>query len=172
MKKIQNKLFVFVLFCILCAGCSEDIPNPENPLPPKPDEETPVVVSKNKLPKLHVDGRFLKNESGENITLHGFAQTYSPFFNQNAWSNYSVSGCLTYNKRMIDRIMGAGWKMNFVRMHMDPYWSDDPTQASVRYEGHERFSQERFKKYLDEVFVPMAEHAISKGLYVVLRPRA
>lgn len=170
MKKIQNKLFVFVLFCILCAGCSEDIPNPENPSPPKPDEETPVVVSKNKLPKLHVDGRFLKNESGENITLHGFAQTYSPFFNQNAWNNYSVSGCLTYNKRMIDRIMGAGWKMNFVRMHMDPYWSDDPTQASVRYEGHERFSQERFKKYLDEVFVPMAEHAISKGLYVVLRP--
>ena len=70
MKKIQNKLFVFVLFCILCAGCSEDIPNPENPSPPKPDEETPVVVSKNKLPKLHVDGRFLKNESGENITLH------------------------------------------------------------------------------------------------------
>jgi hypothetical protein len=28
----------------------------------------------------------------------------------------------------------------------------------------------RFKKYLDEVFIPMAEYAISKGMYVVLRP--
>jgi hypothetical protein len=53
---------------------------------------------------------------------------------------------------------------------MDPYWSDDPSQQSVRYEGHERFSETRFRKYLDEVFVPMAEYAISKGLFVVMRP--
>lgn len=67
-----------------------------------------------------------------------------------------VSGCLSYNKKLIDQILSAGWRMNFVRMHMDPYWSDDPDKPSVRYEGHERFSEARLKKYLDEVFVPMA----------------
>lgn len=53
---------------------------------------------------------------------------------------------------------------------MDPYWSDDPAKPSVRYEGHERFSITRFKKYLDEVFIPMAAYANEKGLYVVFRP--
>lgn len=71
---------------------------------------------------------------------------------------------------MVDGIVAAGWKFNFVRMHLDPYWSDDPSMQSVRYEGHERFSETRFRKYLEELFVPMAEYFISKGMYVVMRP--
>lgn len=158
---------ILAIFGLIFTNCSEEpITETEQPLP-KP----PVVIEpESRLPKLFIEGRHLKNENGEIINLHGFAQTYSPFFNQNAWNNYDVSACLSYNKRMIDEIIAAGWKMNFVRMHMDPYWSDDPTKESVRYEGHERFSQARFEKYLDEVFIPMAEYAISKGMYVVLRP--
>jgi hypothetical protein len=157
-------------------SCSESpLPEiPDKPVPEVEEEEVvepPIVdIDESKLPKLNVVGRYLKNETGEIINLHGFAQTYSPFFNQNAWNNYDVYGCLSYNKRLIKEIMDAGWKMNFVRMHLDPYWSDDTSKPSVRYEGHERFSKDRFKKYLDEVFVPMAEYAISKGLYVVFRP--
>lgn len=135
--------------------------------------EPPAIdTAKPKLPKLHVAGRYLKNEKGEIINLHGFAQTYSPWFNEKGskWNNYDIAGCLRYNKSIIDGIMAAGWKMNFVRMHMDPYWSDDPNKNAVRYEGHEIFSQARFEKYLDEVFLPMAEYAISKGMYVVFRP--
>lgn len=63
---------------------------------------------------------------------------------------------------MVDKILAAGWKFNFVRLHMDPYWSDDTTLPYVRYEGHERFSETRFKKYLKELFVPIAEYFISK----------
>ena len=157
-------------------SCSESpLPEiPDKPVPEVEEEEVvepPIVdIDESKLPKLNVVGRYLKNETGEIINLHGFAQTYSPHFNQNAWNNYDVYGCLSYNKRLIKEIMDAGWKMNFVRMHLDPYWSDDTSKPSVRYEGHERFSKDRFKKYLDEVFVPMAEYAISKGLYVVFRP--
>lgn len=81
-----------------------------------------------------------------------------------------MQGCLNYNKSMVDGILAAGWKFNFVRMHLDPYWSDDPAMQSVRYEGHERFSEFRFRKYLDELFVPMAEYFMSKGMYVVMRP--
>ncbi|MBE6276628.1 MAG: hypothetical protein E7096_09880, partial [Bacteroides sp.] len=121
---------------------------------------------------LNVVGRYLKDAQGNIVNLHGFGQTYSPYFNEEGtkWNNYDVDGCLKYNQGIIDKVLAAGWCMDFVRLHMDPYWSDDPTQESVRYEGHERFSVDRFKLYLDEVFVPMAEYAVSKGLYVVMRP--
>lgn len=142
---------------------SEEVPE----IPKKTDAEEPDVSG---LPRLRVVGRYLKNERGESVNLHGFAQTYSPFFNQNSWNNYDVSGCLRYNQGLIDKMLDKGWRMNFIRLHMDPYWSDDPTQESVRYEGHERFSPVRFEKYLSEVFIPMAEYAIRKGLYVVMRP--
>lgn len=172
--KMKYFLTIFILNSLFLISCSET-PLPEiseKPITDKEEVTEPPVVDKteSKLPKLYVEGRFLKNETGEIINLHGFAQTYSPYFNQNAWNNYDVYGCLSYNKRLIKEIMDAGWKMNFVRMHLDPHWSDDKSKPYVRYEGHERFSKDRFKKYLDEVFVPMAEYAISKGLYVVFRP--
>ncbi len=151
------------LFCLVSAGCSEKVKYaPVNP----PGIETPELPPM----ELNVEGRFLKDSDGNIVNLHGFGQTYSPYFNNGAWNNYDVSACLTYNKGMIDAVLAAGWKMDFIRMHMDPYWSDDPDKESVRYEGHERFSETRFRKYLDEVFVPMAEYIISKGMYVVMRP--
>lgn len=165
-------LFILFTLCSLLLSSCTDTPLPET----DEQDESPITDSPGTtdpdtgLPELHVAGRYLKNDAGQVINLHGFAQTYSPFFNQNAWDNYDVAGCLRYNQMLIDRILAAGWKMNFVRMHMDPYWSDDPAKPSVRYEGHERFSATRFKKYLDEVFIPMAEYANDKGLYVVFRP--
>jgi len=123
------------------------------------------------MPKLRVEGRYLKDSHGHIVNLHGFAQTYSSWFNErnSKWSNYDVNGCLNYNKGIIDKIEAAGWKMNFIRLHMDPYWSNTPG-CTGRYEGEECFNETRFKKYLDEVFIPMAEYAVSKGLYVVMRP--
>ena len=157
---------------------------PDDYLDDKDDPETPVVKPevkpeiKDTVPQtgfsgpleLNVVGRYLKDAEGNIVNLHGFGQTYSPFFNNFAWNNYDVEGCLRHNRSMIDQVLAAGWRMNFVRMHMDPYWSDDPSKESVRYEGHERFSEERFRKYLDEVFVPMVEYATGKGLYCVMRP--
>lgn len=177
MKNIVNLLLFLFVFL---SACSDDsILEELKPEPPKSDVEEPKPDDDSEnsgdnqnsvLPILNVVGRYLKNEKGEIINLHGFTQTYSPFFNNNAWNDYDVQGCLNYNKSMVDGILAAGWKFNFVRMHLDPYWSDDPTMQSVRYEGHERFSETRFRKYLDELFVPMAEYFMSKGMYVVMRP--
>lgn len=124
------------------------------------------------MPRLHVDGRYLKDPHGNIVTLHGFAQTFSPWFNEQGtqWTNYDVDGCLEYNKGILDGVMAAGWKMNFVRQHMDPYWSNAPGVSTDGEHDISAFSFERFKTYLDQVFVPMAEYAISKGLYVVMRP--
>ena len=126
------------------------------------------------LSPLHVEGPHLVNAEGRRVVLHGFAQTYSPWFNEQGtrWTGLDVNGCLSYNKGLIDDIMAAGWKMDFCRLHMDPHWSNVLPQgvyyvaeSDIRY-----FDFERFKKYLDEVFVPMAEYMQAKGLYVVMRP--
>ncbi|WP_227625449.1 family 43 glycosylhydrolase [Geofilum rubicundum] len=71
---------------------------------------------------------------------------------------------------LIDDILEAGWMMNFLRLHMDPYWSNTPGCTPDGHELPNCFSETRFRKYLDEVFIPMAEYAISKGLYVIIRP--
>jgi hypothetical protein len=123
-------------------------------------------------PRLKVDGRYLKDPHGNIINLHGFAQTYSPWFNERGtkWSNYNVAACLAYNKGKIDEILEAGWKMSYIRLHMDPYWSNTPGCTPHAHELPNCFNVTRFTQYLDEVFIPMAEYAISKGLYVVMRP--
>ena len=141
-------------------------------VPTEPNNPDPVTPPASQLSALHVDGPFLVNAEGRRVNLHGFAQTFSPWFNERGtrWSNYDVEGCLRYNKGIIDGIMDAGWKMTFVRQHMDPYWSNTPGKQTTGEGDISAFDFERFKKYLDEVFVPMAEYAIGKGLYVVMRP--
>ena len=141
-------------------------------VPTEPTKPDPVTPPASQLSALHVDGPFLVNAEGRRVNLHGFAQTFSPWFNERGtrWWDYDVEGCLRYNKGIIDGIMDAGWKMTFVRQHMDPYWSNTPGKQTTGEGDISAFDFERFKKYLDEVFVPMAEYAIGKGLYVVMRP--
>ena len=124
------------------------------------------------MPALHVEGRYLKDAAGNTVLLHGYAQTFSPWFNERGtqWNNYDVDKCLSYNQGIIDKIMAAGWKMNFVRMHMDPYWSNTPSSRIIPESDISAFSFDRFKKYLSQVFIPIAQYAASKGMYVVMRP--
>lgn len=103
------------------------------------------------MPKLHIEGRYLKDSEGNIVNLHGFAQTYSPYFNESMWSNYDVDACLRYNQGLIRRMLAAGWEMDFIRLHMDPYWSNTPgCQATGENDIH-CFEEARFKKYLDQV---------------------
>ncbi len=125
------------------------------------------------MPKLHVEGRYLMDEDGNKVNLHGFGQTYSPWFNEqnSKWNNYNVDACLKYNKDILDGVMDrAQWKMTYLRLHMDPYWSNTPGLPTTGENDISAFDITRFRKYLKDVFIPMAEYAISKGLYVVMRP--
>ena len=123
-------------------------------------------------PQLKVKNNQLVDSHGNIVKLHGFAQTYSPWFNEQGkyWSNYDISGCLKYNKGLIDEIINAGWEMNFLRLHMDPYWSNKPNISTTGENDISAFDFVRFKTALEKVFIPMAEYAISKGMYVVMRP--
>lgn len=162
--KIFNKLIFWIFGIAFLVSCKDDMA----PQLPEPVVETPEVGERPELKQLHVKGRYLKDADGQTVNLHGFAQTYSPFFNNNAWGNYDVDACLRYNQLMTDRVLAAGWEVNFIRQHMDPYWSSPG--ASTEAEAHMFYNEERFRKYLDIVFVPMAEFAISRGFYVVMRP--
>ena len=162
--KIFNKLIFWIFGIAFLVSCRDDMA----PQLPEPVVETPEVGERPELKRLHVDGRYLVDADGQTVNLHGFAQTYSPFFNNNAWGNYDVDACLRYNQLMTDRVLAAGWEVNFIRQHMDPYWSSPG--ASTEAEAHMFYNEERFRKYLDIVFVPMAEFAISRGFYVVMRP--
>lgn len=140
-----------------------------------------------RMPELFVKGRYLmaKDVNGNDsiVNLHGFGQTYSPWFNErgNGWGwGKRPSACLTYNQGVIKKMLDKGWMVNWMRLHMDPHWSNNDSKVEEWKtanpgKGFEEnniyaFDMDLFKKYLDEVFVPMAEYAIDNGLYVVMRP--
>lgn len=179
----MNKLkFLFLLSTMaLSVSCGDDdpvketekpTPEPTQPSTPSQPDDPGTDPTASGLSPLHVEGRFFVNAEGRRVNLHGFAQTYSPWFNERGskWTNYDVAGCLSYNQGIIDGILNAGWKMDFVRLHMDPYWSNKPGVQTNGESDISAFDYERFKIYLDQVFIPMAEYAIGKGLYVVMRP--
>ena len=126
----------------------------------------------NNLIPLHVEGRYFKDPSGNIVNLHGFGQTYSPWFNERGkrWTDYNVNACLYYNQNLINKMLAAGWKGNWLRLHMDPYWSNTPGEKVNGESDIHAFDFERFKTYLESVFIPMAQFAMNHGMYVVMRP--
>lgn len=145
---------------------------------------SPVLAWKGmEMKPLHIEGRWLCDSDGNHVNLHGYGRTYSPWFNEqgNGWGwGKNVTACLNYNQGLIRKIDAAGWKCNWLRLHMDPHWSNDDAllkkwqdanPGGYYGENHiDAFSESDFRKYLDEVFIPMAEYAITYGLYVVMRP--
>ena len=148
-----------------------------------------------RMPELFVKGRYLmaKDVNGNDsiVNLHGFGQTYSPYFNGYAWcknpdgsvnwgKTKDAAACVKWNKEQISKMLDAGWKVNWMRLHMDPAWSNNETKVRQwenanpgKYYSENlilAFDMNLFKKYLDQIFIPMAEYAIDNGLYVVMRP--
>ena len=70
-----------------------------------------LCAQNTELQALHVEGRYLCLPDGTPINLHGFGQTYSPWFNEQGrgwgWS-YNTDDCLRYNQGLIDKILDAG----------------------------------------------------------------
>ncbi len=148
-----------------------------------------------RMPELFVKGRYLmaKDVNGNDsiVNLHGFGQTYSAYFNGYAWckdsygnvlwgKTHDAAACVKWNKEQISKMLDAGWMVNWMRLHMDPHWSNNETKVKQwenanpgKYYGENNivaFDMELFKKYLDQIFIPMAEYAIENGIYVVMRP--
>ena len=132
------------------------------------------------LPPLHVEGRYLKDNCGNNVSLHGVAITPSPWFNgcqygfdsqYCTWTNYDVQGALDYNNAIMDKLTDTadGWYLNYIRLHIDPYWTNNPG-SPIPESDISRFNYDRLVTYTDQVIVPLINHARERGMYVVLRP--
>ncbi|PKQ43580.1 cellulase family glycosylhydrolase [Confluentibacter flavum] len=175
----MNKLYLILFICSVLSCSQEDNEVVKVTLPEKHEEveENEKIERPIATPKLHVDGRFLKDPCGNSVLLHGVAITPSPWFNGGAvgdwrWNNYDVNGCLAYNKGVMDKLTNTdeGWYLNYVRLHIDPYWTNNIGASTDGEHDISQFNFERFKSAIDNVIMPLISHAKSRGMYVVLRP--
>jgi len=131
-------------------------------------------------PGIHVDGNNLKDDAGNKVVLHGYMDTPSPWFNSNRWGTSSTDGnlksCIYYFAKLFKATTNPekGTYCNIFRLHLDPCWTNDPKIQSTGSESGEanisQFSQERLKKYLIKLYVPIAQVANSFGMHVIMRP--
>ncbi|MCX2836645.1 cellulase family glycosylhydrolase [Salinimicrobium sp. MT39] len=186
----KRGIFLFILLFVLvrCSTDDSSLPkeeaNEENPIEEDDGEdETEEDTSVNfewplSTSKLNVEGRFLKNSCGEEVLLHGVAMTPNPWFNGGhvgewRWNNYDVQGALEYNKKVMDKLTNKdndGWYLNMVRLHIDPYWSNKPGAEVGGENDISQFNFDRFVEGVNNVIIPLIEHARSRGMYIILRP--
>ena len=155
MRKIKKLLFIFVFGLI---------PIPIFAWPGMP------------TPTLSVNGKYLVDPCGNQVKLHGVAITPSPWFNGCStgtcrWDNYDITGCLNYNNAVMDALTNTsnGWYLNYIRLHIDPYWTNTPGSA-IAENDISRFDYNRLVTYTNSVIIPLINHARDRGMYVILRP--
>ncbi|HOI26965.1 MAG TPA: sialate O-acetylesterase [Paludibacteraceae bacterium] len=141
-------------------------------------KETPNVASFGCTPPLHVDGKNLKDTQGNTVVLHGVMDTPNPYFNNWRWGfaapcdDRSVDTCRKYFGKLFDAITDTeqGAYCNVFRLHLDPCWTN-ADGANVSGESDiSAFQEAKLQKYLESLFVPLAEDANGHGMYVVIRP--
>ncbi len=136
------------------------------------------------LPTLHVDGRWLVDEHGNHVVLHGVMDTPSAWFNGGRWGwSYDDAGrqrCLDYFEKLYTGLEKA--KCNVFRLHLEPAWTNDPNESYV-YKGAadqpddatgeaniKKFNPNRLKSYLTSLYFPLMQKAMNHRMYVVVRP--
>ena len=143
------------------------------------------------LPSLHVEGRWLADQHGNHVVLHGVMDTPNMYFNGWRWGSpwdgsntgYNASGatkCLNYFEKLFVGLEEA--KCDVFRLHLDPAWTNDPSNTYV-YSGStgqasdasgeadiKKFNPTRLKTFLKSLYFPMAKKAMNHGMYVVVRP--
>lgn len=135
------------------------------------------------LVPLHIDGRFLKDPSGNTVVLHGVMDTPNPYFNSYRWTTWAegcsdakISSCVNYFNKLFTAITDStsGAYCNIFRLHLDPCWTNDPNKKSDGKEEGEadisRYSGERLTKYMRLLYWKITAQAMKHGLYVIMRP--
>jgi len=131
-------------------------------------------------PPLHVEGQYLKDPHGNKVILHGVMMTPNEWFNgcmygysskYCSWKNFDTTGCLNYNKALMDRLTDTtkGWYISYVRLHIDPCWTNIPGPY-IPENNISRFNYNRFVDAIDKVIIPLIKYAKSRGMYTILRP--
>ncbi len=134
------------------------------------------------LPPLHVEGRWLVDDRGNRVVLHGVMDTPNAWFNGGRWGwSYDDEGltrCLDYFEKMLTSLEIAN--CDIFRLHLDPAWTNDKDffYPGARGEGQgargeadiSHFNPDRLRLYMQRLYVPIAKKALAHGQYVVVRP--
>ena len=134
------------------------------------------------LPKLHTEGKYLVDSHGNRVNLHGVMMTPNSYFNNGWWQFKSATDQASRNAayNYLNGVMQIladtvdGPKCDFIRLHLDPCWSNDPSLPRTGdAEGEaniSQFSRTLFQTNLQSLFVRLIQAAEKHGLYVILRP--
>lgn len=139
------------------------------------------IASATCTPDLHVDGKYLKDPSGNQILLHGVMDTPSMWFNNDRWTSWDLGGyvpeaaprAIEYFKKIFEAITdrSQGAYCNLFRLHMEPSWvRKDGAKANGESDLGTNYDRDKVKYYLENLFIPIAEEANAHGLYVIMRP--
>jgi len=129
-------------------------------------------------PMLHVEGRYLKNPNGENVTLRGgWMQPTETWFNGGGrwysnpsdWSNPgNVASMLNFLNEIANLMSDTsprygrnhGWYNTFVRVNTDSIggWTQETGLVD----------QAQFNGWIQNFIVPYASHLRSRGLYLII----
>ncbi len=129
-------------------------------------------------PMLHVEGRYLKNPNGENVTLYGgWMQPTESWFNGGGrwysnptdWTNPdNVAGMLNFLNDAATLMSDPGprygrnhgWYCTFVRLNTDAIggWTHESGLVD----------QAQFNGWIQNFIVPYANHLRSRGLYLII----
>ena len=141
------------------------------------------------LPTLHTEGRWLVDQHGNHVVLHGVMDTPSQYFNNYRWGswsngvNYDANGaskCIAYFEKLYAGLEKANCTV--FRLHLDPAWTNDPS-SSYTYAGSKgqaddasgeadikKFNPNRLKSFMSSLYWPLMQRAMNHGMYVVVRP--
>jgi len=143
------------------------------------------------LPTLKVDGKWLVDQHGNHVVLHGVMDTPNMYFNGWRWGSpwdgtntgYNTTGaskCKTYFEKLFAGMQES--KCDVFRLHLDPAWTNDPSD-SYTYAGAadqpseatseadiKKFNPTRLKNFMKTLYFPLAQKAMNHGMYVVMRP--
>lgn len=138
------------------------------------------------IPDLKVSGKEFVDPTDKAVTLHGVMDTPNDYFNGGRWRNgsqwplsYDDPNAVTYCKQYFTKIFQAianpskGTYCNLFRLHLDPAWTNDPNKTAANGGGENdisRFSADRLRKFMTELYVPIVKDALAHGLYVIMRP--
>ena len=144
------------------------------------------------VPPLHVDGKYLKDDKGNVVRLHGVMDTPSDWFNSGRWGwgidDSKVAPCINYFNKLYTAITDTvnGAYCNVFRLHLDPCWTNDNNvnYSYVNDNGEtivvgktgdgeaniQHFSRTRLTKYMRTLYSKLALNAVKKGLYIIMRP--
>lgn len=143
------------------------------------------------LPTLKVDGKWLVDQHGNHVVLHGVMDTPNMYFNGWRWGSpwdgsgtgYNSTGvtkCKNYFEKIFAGLEEA--KCDVFRLHLDPAWTNDPSDSytySVAADQPsdatgeadiKKFNPSRLKSFMKSLYYPLAQKAMNHGMFVVMRP--